>query len=86
MYDDWEFAPPQDWPPGPIVPANDTYYGITGPKGAGTAVKPTPIGLQINLSPAAATQPPLNPAGTAGGVPTTGAGTKVIPPTLFPPV
>lgn len=76
---------PQDWPPGPINPAPDNFYGIAPPDGAGTAVKPTPIGNQLNASPAAASQPPLTPAGTQGGIPTTGAGPIKVPPTFYPP-
>jgi len=93
---------PQDWPPGPITPAIDSFYGLaisaegkTGNAGnspplaplttAGTAVLPTPIGNQQNTSPPAASQPPLTPAGTQGGTPTTGTGPIQVPPTLFPP-
>ena len=76
---------PQDWPAGPIVPAIDTFYGQPAPKGAGTGVVPTPIGNQLNSSPPAESQPPLTPAGTQGGIPTTGQGPIVVPPTLFPP-
>ena len=76
---------PQDWPPGPIVPAPDNFYGVAAPDGAGADVLPTPIGNQQNTSPAAASQPPLTPAGTQGGTPTTGPGAIRVPMTLFPP-
>ena len=86
---------PQDWPPGPIVPAIDTFYGLAGTQTgwdpltntttAGVGVKPTPIGDQQNHSPPAASQPPLTPAGPSGGTPTTGPGAIKVPPTLFPP-
>lgn len=77
---------PQDWPAGPIVPAIDTYYGVAPPLGAGTAVVPTPIGNQLNNSPAAASMPPVAPAGTQGGTPQNmGPGATIVPPTLFPP-
>ena len=76
---------PQDWPAGPINPAPDSFYGQAPPDGAGTGVLPTPIGNQLNSSPAAASQPPLTPAGSQGGTPTTGPGAIRVPMTLFPP-
>ena len=88
---------PQDWPPGPIVPAYEGFAGdqtstivnsegenpITTTVNVGTA---TPIGDQQNVSPPASSAPPLTPNGTLSGVPQSmGPGPVIVPPTFFYP-
>ena len=94
---------PQNWPPGPITPATDNFYGLANPSQgltgtagnepplaalatAGTNVRPTPIGNQLNSSPPAASMPPTTPAGTQSGTPQNlGPGAVKVPPTWFAP-
>lgn len=71
----WQGDWPQDWPPGPIIPAYEGYLL------AGT---PTPIGNQENVSPPSATPPPNNPSELPGvPFPIGPIGPVIVPPTFI---
>ncbi len=89
----WQGDAPQDWPSGPIVPALEGFTGdqtsviqngahpITTTVDVGLA---TPIGSQENMSPPAASMPPVAPNGTQSGIPQNmGPGPVIVPPTFF---
>lgn len=94
MYDIlvWPGEAPQDWPPGPIIPANDTFTGpqtfkitsntstvISVTQDVGT---PTPIGNQQNTSAPSETPPPCNPSNLPGSPQCIGpVGPVIVPPT-----